>query len=144
MAEITDIDTKPAVYFAGQTLQKICHGASVKAGWWQDPKTGVNYLELVRDPSNRFGKALISEKLMLNVSELAEGMEGLRKGLMDDKLPHVTMLEAELADTVIRAFDLAGALQFDLGRTIAQKLEYNATRPDHKLENRAAEGGKAF
>lgn len=144
MSEENTVDTKPAVHFAGNTLQRICHNASANAGWWKDAKTGVDYLELVRDPTSRFGKALISEKLMLSVSELAEAMEGLRKDRMDDKLPHRKMLEVELADAVIRIFDLAGALRFDLGAAIAQKLEYNAVRPDHKMENRAAEGGKAF
>jgi len=63
---------------------------------------------------------------------------------MDDKLPHRTMLEVELADAVIRISDLAGALKLDLGGAIAEKLKFNATRPDHKPENRQAIGGKAY
>lgn len=81
---------------------------------------------------------------MLTVSELSEAMEGLRKSLMDDKLPHRPMMEVELADAVIRIGDLAGAMGFDLVGAILEKLEYNRTRADHKLENRAAEGGKKF
>jgi hypothetical protein len=71
-------------------------------------------------------------------------MEGYRKGLMDDKLPHRKMIEVELADAVIRCFDLAGALGLDLAGAMAEKLAYNAMRADHKPENRAAEGGKKF
>lgn len=71
-------------------------------------------------------------------------MEGHRKGLKDDKLPHRGMCEVELADTVIRCFDLAGALGYDLGGAIAEKLVFNSTREDHKLEARAAAGGKAY
>ena len=81
---------------------------------------------------------------MLIVSECSEAMEGDRKGLMDDKLPHREMREVELADAVIRAFDLAGAYRFDLAGAIAEKMLFNAMRPDHKLANRMAAGGKKF
>ena len=37
---------------------------------------------------------------MLIVSEIAEAMEGERKDLMDDKLPHRKMAEVELADAL--------------------------------------------
>lgn len=129
---------------AGELLQQSCHGASVDAGWWNDLKNGINYLAEVRDPNSRFGKALVAEKLCLTHSELSEGMEGHRKKLMDDKLPHRPMLEVELADAVIRIFDLAGALKYDLGGAIAEKMAFNAQRPDHKIEARMAEGGKAY
>lgn len=92
----------------------------------------------------RFGKALVAEKLCLVHSEISEGMEGHRKSKMDDKLPHRSMLEVELADAVIRIFDLAGALKLNLGAALVEKMAFNAVRPDHKLENRAAEGGKAY
>jgi hypothetical protein len=115
---------------AGILLQEICHACSARSGWWKD----VSF----SDPM------LVPTKLMLVVSELAEAMEGHRKSLMDDKLPHRTMLEVELADAAIRIFDLAGALEFDLGEAIAEKLAFNSQRPDHKLNNRAAVGGKAY
>lgn len=54
------------------------------------------------------------------------------------------MREVELADAVIRIFDLAGAYGMDLGGAIAEKLAYNAHRADHKPEARAAAGGKAY
>jgi len=133
----------PSIETAGSILQRQCHGASAAAGWWQDAKTGVDYLNEVRT-GTRFGKALVAEKIALAHSELSEGLEGLRKNLQDDKLPHRKMLEVELADAVIRIFDLAGSLEFDLGAAIAEKMQFNQVRPDHKIENRAAEGGKGF
>ena len=81
---------------------------------------------------------------MLVVSEVAEAMEGHRKNLPDDKLPHRPMVEVELADAVIRIADLAGALGLDLGGAIAEKLAFNATRPDHKPENRKQAHGKKY
>lgn len=128
---------------AGYILQQQCHGAAAAAGWWEDLKSGLDLKATARGDT-RLGKALVAEKLMLCVSELAEAMEGHRKGLMDDKLPHRKMLEVELADEVIRVFDLAGALGLDLGGAIAEKMVYNAHRPDHKPEARAAAGGKAY
>lgn len=35
-------------------------------------------------------------------------------------------------------------LHLDIGRTIAEKLNYNEHRADHKPEARAQAGGKAF
>lgn len=118
-------------------INQLCadvHADNVKVGWWTDHKTGESILETRNVP----------EMLMLIVSEIAEGMEGYRKDLMDDKLPHRKMLEVELADAVIRIADLAGARGYDLGGAIAEKRAYNAQRADHKLENRVKPGGKAF
>ena len=71
-------------------------------------------------------------------------MEGDRKDLMDDKLPHRKMLEVELADALIRIHDLAGFLGLDLAGAVVEKLAFNQQRADHKLDNRRAEGGKSY
>ena len=120
---------------ASNVLQTICHGDAFAAGWWVNPKTG----ESVKDNPMCF-----SQKLMLIVTEVAEAMEGDRKNLCDDKLPHRAMREVELADAIIRIYDLAGAYDLDLGGAIAEKLEFNRQRPDHKLENRVKDGGKGY
>src|SRR6185312_4834615 len=121
-----------AIIAAVNLITKVSHDASLAAGWWHDLKTG----ELI-EPN-------IGEKLCLVHSEISEAMEGARKNLMDDKLPHRKMIEVELADAVIRIGDLCGRLGLDLGGAIAEKLEYNAHRPDHKKENRLGENGKTF
>jgi len=109
-------------------LVALCHSRSKAAGWWD----GVD----VND------KNVYGAKIALIHSEASESLEGDRKHLMDDHLPHRKMAEVELADIVIRVCDLAGAKGFDLGGAIAEKLEYNRTRKDHTREARAAEGGK--
>lgn len=113
---------------AANVLQTACYDASYKAGWWLPEKHPLTF----------------SNKLMLIVSEIAEAMEGDRKGIMDDKLPHREMREVELADAAIRIFDLAGAYGFDLGSAIEEKMAFNAQRSDHKLENRQQAGGKSY
>lgn len=84
------------------------------------------------------------ELLMLMVSELAEAMEGERKSLWDDKLPHRRMAEVELADCLIRIFDYAAAFGYDLEGAYQEKRNYNAEREDHKLEVRESDGGKKW
>jgi len=125
----------PMIEDAAALLQHQCHGAAFAAGWWINHKTGTD---------TRDNPMCFSQKLMLIVSEVAEAMEGDRKSLMDDKLPHRAMREVELADAVIRIFDLAGAYDMDLGGAISDKMAFNAIRPDHKIENRQAEGGKTY
>ena len=120
-----------------------CHGASRKAGWWHDNFTGEDLREHCC-VGTRLGKALVAEKLCLIHSEVSEAMEGHRKGLMDDKLPQFKAVTVELADACIRIFDLAGALGLELGPALAAKMAYNAQREDHKPENRAKPGGKAY
>lgn len=112
------------------TRAKLTHEANAK--WWQNPATGE------RIERNK------GELLMLIVSEISEAMEGERKDLMDDKLPHRRMAEVELADALIRIFDYAGAFGYDLDGAVREKMEYNAKRADHTHEARAAQGGKKW
>lgn len=84
------------------------------------------------------------ELMMLMVSEIAEAMEGCRKNLPDDKLPHRSMEEVELADLIIRLFDYAGGFGLDLQGAFDEKNAYNAVREDHKHEARLRPGGKAW
>ncbi len=126
-------------------LSKECFERNQAAGWWTDLKTGesmVGYKEGPEILSN--AKRDVLNLLCLVHSEVSEACEGVRKNLPDDKLPHRSMLEVELADTLIRIFDLCGAHNLDLGGALVEKLEYNASRLDHKLEHRKADGGKVF
>lgn len=109
-------------------LQTIIHDDNVAVGWW--------------DNVDKSDVTVRLSKLALVHSEVSEALEGFRKDLMDDHLPHREMAEVELADAVIRILDLAGACGYDLQSAIAEKLEYNRNRADHKRENRAKEGGK--
>lgn len=123
-----------AAALAADALRDICHGAAVAAGWWNpsDPNT------------SKANPLHFASKLCLIHSEISEAMEGDRKNAMDDKLPHRPAREVELADAVIRIFDLAGGYGLDIGGAIMEKLQFNARRADHTPEVRAAAGGKAY
>jgi hypothetical protein len=115
-------------------LQFLCYEASHAAGWWHD-KDGKF---LAYEP------LMFSNKIALCHSELSEALEGDRTGERDKHLPHRLCSEVELADALIRIFDLAGAYGFDIGGAMAEKMEYNKKRLDHKKESREAEGGKKY
>ena len=158
-----------------------CHNASYAAGWWHHPETGYPYIPgdiarakgqggnlvevswaqlppLARQMISHYFPMFLACKMMLVVSEEAEAMEGLRKGIMDDKLLHRLAVDAETIDGLIRQFDKLGALKraarlgvvdpqkFDVqpGSTFIEKLGFNAVRPDHKVEARVSTGGKLF
>lgn len=81
----------------------------------------------------------LGEKLMLIVTELSEGFEGVRKDGFDrpdEHCPTFSNFEIEIADTFIRLFDLCGAFNLRIGEAVLAKHEYNKGRP-HKH-------GKAF
>lgn len=104
---------------------------NVNVGWWDPTWPGGT-----QRPDGT--------SLMLIVSEISEAMEGNRKSLMDDKLPHRPMEEVELADAIIRIMDYGKHKGYDVSGAILEKQAYNEVRADHKRENRAQPGGKAY
>jgi NTP pyrophosphatase (non-canonical NTP hydrolase) len=111
-------------------LSQIVHEANAK--WWHDPITGD------RIERNK------GEQLMLIVSEISEAMEGERRNLRDDKLPHRSMAEVEMADALIRILDYCAGHGYDLGGAFAEKMHYNTNRIDHTIEHRLSDHGKKW
>ena len=114
-------------------LLNEAHDNSRAHGWWEE---------------DRINASTIPEKLMLIVSEASEALEDFRDGNMearrldytdDDGAVHPGKpigFPTELADIVIRVFDLAGYLGIDLEQEIIDKMAFNRTRKRHH-------GGKA-
>jgi hypothetical protein len=101
--------------------------------WWTNIHTGEYPI-----------KRNVGELLMLVNSELVEALEGDRKGLQDDKLPQYKMFDVELVDALIRLLDLFGAYNIPVDEIFEAKMNYNANRADHKIENRLKDGGKKY
>jgi NTP pyrophosphatase (non-canonical NTP hydrolase) len=79
------------------------HCLAIEKGWWRD---------------NRY----LPELLCLVHSEVSECLEAYRKS-------DSAGIKEELADIVIRVFDIAAAEGIDLEKAIKEKHEYNKTRP---------------
>jgi NTP pyrophosphatase (non-canonical NTP hydrolase) len=95
-------------------LQKEIHKNAVDHGWWESPN--------------------IPEKLLMIHSEVSEAVEDYRRKKM--KITYNAMrnnkpegFPTEIADIVIRCFDIAEFLEIDLGAVIKEKHAYNKTRP---------------
>lgn len=71
-------------------LQNEIHQQNKDMGWWDTPRTFDVFICLFH-------------------SELSEAMEGDRKNLMDNHLPHYEMFWVEMADFVIRVMDYLGS-----------------------------------
>ena len=113
-------------------LQQQAHNAAKVKGFWDKERN-------------------VGESLMLVTSELGEAIDAHQKGnFLDHSKTSLKILvnnineesfckrfkaevkdtfEDELADAVIRLFDLAGGMQIDLERHIIAKMRFNQSRP---------------
>lgn len=127
---------------AFKSMQADAHKTAVDKGW-HDKRNELIKLVDDHSSSDRDGmrsfatKLVISQMLCLCHSEISEGLEGLRKDLDDDKIPEFSMLEAEIADTIIRFMDLAEAFNLRVAEAVVAKARMNKGR-DH------LHGGKSF
>ena len=131
-------------------LQKLCGENAKKSGWHADRPSVANVQSV--DDAVKLEKELLhwqGMKIMLMVSELAEGVEELRAGngaaetyynaANGETMPHQVHVEgvplfkpeglpSELADTVIRILDFCHTEEIDLQSMIQEKLDFNQTR----------------
>jgi hypothetical protein len=126
--------------------------ANKAKGFWDERLLLANKMEqsdLFSEKEVAYVRAsIISQLLVLQVSELAEAQEAHRKGKFANIRAYQTALtenkaidnrqafelyikdtfEDEIADTIIRLLDMCGGLAINIDWHIAQKLRYNAGR----------------
>lgn len=130
-AQQNTAESGPAQYITNlNELAKTVHEANIQ--WWRHIVTGKPI------------KRNKGEMLALIHSEISEALEGERKGLMDDKIPHRRMAEVELADALIRILDYCCGFGYDIQGAFEDKMAFNTTRDDHQHKTRRAKGGKKF
>ncbi|KKN60999.1 hypothetical protein LCGC14_0526240 [marine sediment metagenome] len=125
---------------------KECYAISTEKGWWEHKPEGEDHINMV------------AAKLMLMTSELAEALEELRtqkditkmyytgqceghhlSGTYEDvkdtlrisgrnQEPKPEGFPSELADVIIRVFDLCEHLNIDIEDAIETKIRYNKSR----------------
>lgn len=108
------------------------HDLARNKGWWNDCIDDL----LLLHPSAVESK--IPEKCCLIHSEVSEALETYRDKVMEPHLDDDNKpcgFASELADIMIRVYDLAGALGIDMDAAIEEKHQFNMTRP-------ARHGGK--
>jgi NTP pyrophosphatase (non-canonical NTP hydrolase) len=69
-------------------------------------------------------------RLALITSEIGEAVDAVRHGNPpSDHIPEYDGLSEELADVLIRCFDLAGYLKLPLAEATIAKMAFNESRP---------------
>lgn len=131
-------------------IQRNAHACAEQHGFWQEEIALLNYLrDLYKNEHGdlqrkanfmQFFKTalrtIVMEKLLLIGSEtVGEGCEAARDSRFTNDGEPGSLAE-ELADTVIRIFDLAEWLEIDMATEIVSKMQKNRTR-SHK-HNRGA------
>lgn len=112
-------------------LAESCNGYATKNGFWKDEDELIKATEGSGRMQQRILSLFNSEKIALEMSELAERLETLRKDptKLDEHCSEFFNVEIEVADLIIRALDFAGRRKLRIGEAILAKMKYNEGRP---------------
>lgn len=128
--------SRTTLAMAMKAFQDWCHQNSKNKGFWDEKVLGRQH-----DNFDPIGRPIhlpwnFGEKIALIHTEPSEALEKYRKTLgkgldeePDEHCPEFGAIEIELADTIIRCFDLAGKMGYDLGKAMVAKMEFNESRP---------------
>ena len=99
--------------FNARVIAEKIHDIAKEHGFWCD------------EPTSNFGL-----KIALIHSELSEALDAHRNGThFSETIPNHLDVTEELADAIIRIFDLAEHEGYDLCEAIISKIDFNETRP---------------
>tara|TARA_Y100000817_G_scaffold307161_1_gene293285 strand:- start:1262 stop:1609 length:348 start_codon:yes stop_codon:yes gene_type:complete len=100
-------------------LMKESHNTSVSKGWWDDSNRNIG--ELLALVHSEVSEALEAYRIT--------GASGLNNIWLRDKDGKPEGFTIELADTLIRIFDISAAYELDLENALKIKMEFNKSRP---------------
>lgn len=134
------IESKESIIETIEYLTWKCYSNAKEHGFWQDEDRLLDIVDSYSlqngdekdvDIEQRVITLFNNEKIALEMSELAERLECLRKNpnKQDDHCPEFYNVEIEVADLIIRAMDFAGRRNLRIGKAILAKMQYNAGRP---------------
>lgn len=105
---------------------------------YYDDKVDFTFQEAITNYLHELQTWSSHERQLLNiVNRASAAMEHLRKGrTVEHRKEMCNALALTFATAIIRGIDLLDVIQ--------QKVEFNANRPDHKVENRLKDDGKKF
>ena len=106
-------------------LSEMAHSNARDKGFWDDFDIILKMIhneDFDADEVEAVKQAFFCQKLILIISEICEGVEGLRKFDYEN-------FEEEIADTFIRLGDFTGGLNIDIEQEVEQKMKVNQERP---------------
>jgi len=124
------------IAFVLQILATKCNENAESHGFWDDEDNLIATINLTTSYDrdiliNRIISLFNSEKIALEMSELAERLETLRKDpeKKDEHCPEFLNIEIEVADLIIRALDFSGRRKLRIGEALVAKMKFNESRP---------------
>lgn len=109
---------------------EICAATAERSGFHEDEQK-LREVIGASDPEKLawFEAQLLQAEFGRMMSEAGEGIEAVRKSLMDDHLPDYPGWLCEIADMMIRGGDSAGKRYAGFGQIVVEKMLYNISRP---------------
>lgn len=108
-------------------LVKEAHENAVSKGWWDEDRSFGEIIALIHSEAS---EALEDHRNRKGMDEVwYENPAGFGWSSQKDEFQKPCGIPSELADIVIRVFDACGRYSIDLEQAIAEKMAYNATRP---------------
>lgn len=111
------------------TIIKDALNSAAESSYYDAQKRGFHQNEVIGSPT----KEQIDEAAVKLHAEVSEFWEAAKKcvnsPVPDSKVPSLNVIEEELADIVIGAFEAAQTYGIDIGNAIIKKGDYNSTRP---------------
>jgi NTP pyrophosphatase (non-canonical NTP hydrolase) len=124
-------------------LVNDAHENAVAKGWWQEERSFGEIIALIHSEASEaledFRNGYDVKKVWYEREVMLQRRYDDPSAWVEDIERHVSItpeggkpcgIPSELADIVIRVFDACGRYGIDLEAAIAEKMAYNATRPE--------------